>query len=74
MSKEALVVEPVVTDPAVVRALANTSPSASTRNFTLFATIIPKRFVSLAAEEGLITKEEVVADAPPVLISHVEKV
>ena len=64
----------MVTLPAVVRALANTSPSASTKNLTLLPTRRPNRLVSATADEGLITKEEVVAEAPPVLTSQVLKV
>ena len=67
-------VEPVVTDPAVVRALAKTSPSASTKNLTLLPTRRPRRLVSLAADEGLMTKDEVVAEAPPSLTAQAEKV
>lgn len=67
-------VEAEVTDPSEVKELTKTSPSASTRNLTLFPTRRPKRFVSAAALVGLMTREEVVADAPPVLTVQVEKV
>lgn len=53
---DAVVVESV-TDPTDVRLFTNTSPSASTRNFTEPPTAAAKRFVSPAAVAGFMTKD-----------------
>ena len=61
-------------EPAVVRELAKISPSASTRNFTWSFTRSPRRFVSAMAEEGLMTRDDVVAEAAVVFTTQEEKV
>lgn len=66
--------DPVVTEPWVVRVFEKTSPSASTMNLTLPPTSMPKRLESAVAEEGLITKEEDVAFADWEFVAQVVNV
>jgi len=56
--KVEMVVAPTLTEPAAVKLLTKTSPSASTKNFTEPLTASPNRLESATALEGLIYNVE----------------
>lgn len=70
---DAVVVERV-TDPTVVRLLANTSPSASTKNFTDPFTVAAIRLLSLTALPGFTTSDALNGFAFDVPVAQDEKV